>query len=594
MRASRDAVTFGQEPDPVRAMLTDETTMNRVGPAGGVGETGITWAAQSALVDWRRSAAALAVALAFGVGPVAPAAAATLGELSMRSDFGQPLVAEIELRDVRPDEAERLVGRIASRAQYRDMGLEFPEALDGARVSIQRGRQGQSVLRIATTRPVTAPVVDMLIALGSSRGQYLRNYQLRSEAPADPAPAAARTPIAPIARPFETPASPAAAQSGGDADTRVEMVRVDPQAAPPGALQPRETIRIDQAPAEAPRSLLDRETPAPLPGPAWPAPETIATPTPSRAVPASPAFARRDEAPAPSPTPRRGAAASAAPSLPVAAPDGETRVVAEGETASSIVAAVKPADATLEQAVVAFYEANRQAFGGNVHRLRAGASVRLPDAAAIAAVPASAARERVRSDWASHAASPGAWGAPRVLDTPADGSIGAVARAPKAPAGDRLALGGASDPRVGSPRERRDAERVAQVAHEAAMAEAQSRIAELERNAQGLRELILLKDRQLASVEAGLRDLRQTPGAAGTAAATPVAMSSTGPLDPPAARPAVAAPRAIQPMPAPPPTEWYEDTTVQAGAAAAVAALLIGGLFVMRRPKSSRRSRKAR
>ncbi len=70
--------------------------------------------------------------------------------------------------------------------------------------------------------------------------------------------------------------------------------------------------------------------------------------------------------------------------------------VQTAETLWSIAERYRPAGVTMSQMLVAFYEANDQAFGGTMNTLYRGAVLRIPQLAEVAAVPAVAANQEVR------------------------------------------------------------------------------------------------------------------------------------------------------------------------------------------------------
>jgi pilus assembly protein FimV len=135
-------------------------------------------------------------------------------------------------------------------------------------------------------------------------------------------------------------------------------------------------------------------------------------------------------APAPAPAPavqapataaaRSGAVArppSAQPTAPQAAPEaapaaggGEgSYAVRRGDTLSGIASSlVAGQDVSTEQMMVGLYQANRGAFDGSMNVLRAGAVLRIPDAASLSAIDrgtAIAEVRRQRSEWRSRASS---------------------------------------------------------------------------------------------------------------------------------------------------------------------------------------------
>jgi pilus assembly protein FimV len=170
---------------------------------------------------------ALAVALLL----LAPlfAHAAGLGRLNVQSSLGQPLSAEIDLVAVRGDEASSLAAKLASPDDYQRANLQYNSALSGIKLSIEKRANGQSYIKIAGSRPVNEPFVDLLIELTSGAGGKLvreytalldppgYNQQAAQAAPAAPAAAVpeSRPIVAAPAAPAPKPAPAAVAASSG-------------------------------------------------------------------------------------------------------------------------------------------------------------------------------------------------------------------------------------------------------------------------------------------------------------------------------------------------------------------------------------------
>lgn len=172
----------------------------------------------------RTIAIAVVAAALFGAGsPVVHAAG--LGKLTVLSALGHPLVAEIDIVSLQPNEEEGLSARLASPEAFMQAGIEYSSALLGMRFDIVR-REGRPVLRVTTSQPVSEPFVDLLVELQWNSGRLIREYtflldppeykapRALAAAPAVPAPQAqapAAEPAAPIeARPLPAPAVAAA------------------------------------------------------------------------------------------------------------------------------------------------------------------------------------------------------------------------------------------------------------------------------------------------------------------------------------------------------------------------------------------------
>src|SRR5688572_15302077 len=135
------------------------------------------------------------------------AGAAGLGRLNVLSALGQPLSAEIELVSVTKEELGSLSARLAHPDAYRAANLQYNSALTGARATIERRPNGQSYVKIVSTRPVTEPFIDVLIELTWAAGRLSREYTALLDPPGiapAPAPVIAATPES---RPAPVPAT---------------------------------------------------------------------------------------------------------------------------------------------------------------------------------------------------------------------------------------------------------------------------------------------------------------------------------------------------------------------------------------------------
>ncbi|HWS74219.1 MAG TPA: FimV/HubP family polar landmark protein [Quisquiliibacterium sp.] len=287
-----------------------------------------------------------------------------------------------------------------------------------------------------------------------------------------------------------------------------------------------------------------------------------------------PPVAAPARAPAPPPSGAAPAAAAPAAAAPAAAPAVAARTaqpapagqdaaggpvqVRSGDSLAAIASRVKPGSVSLDQALVAIYQANRGAFYGGVHQLRAGSTLAIPDEQAMASVGAAQAREQIRAhtrDFNAYRARL-ADSARTVAAAPsgqsAEGRIGASVEERGAPAGagDQLkvsrgapAVGADAGASAAGTSATRAAEQG--VAREAATREAQSRVADLEKNVSDLQQLVELKNRQLAELQKQVEEAKLAgqsaagaiaPKAEGSAAPAPApAVSAPAPATPPAA-----------------------------------------------------------
>ncbi len=184
--------------------------------------------------------------------------------------------------------------------------------------------------------------------------------------------------------------------------------------------------------------------------------------------------------------------------------------VKEGDTLHAIATSLKPGDVSLEQMLVAMYQQNRQAFVGNMNRLKTGEILRVPNAVEVSQVaPATALREiQVQvADWKKYRDSI----AGAVVATPAKPGMGnagagkiSVAK-PDAPANagqssDKLKIaksdttGRAGATGAGAKgADQNNALREELVAKENQVKEANSRVAALEKQIADMRKLMALQ-----------------------------------------------------------------------------------------------------
>jgi pilus assembly protein FimV len=147
-------------------------------------------------------------------------------------------------------------------------------------------------------------------------------------------------------------------------------------------------------------------------------------------------------------------------------------------------------EASLDQALISLYRANPQAFaGGSIHRLMAGAELKLPSQAMIQSVPKQEAKEIAQSADAAYRAGKG--------DLPLNALPSIKDKAPSTTVGDRLKVGPAAG--MEGEAKRRMEELLVQ---EKALSEAKQRIVELEKNIADLKKLIQSQASGQTSTEA--------------------------------------------------------------------------------------------
>ena len=279
----------------------------------------------------------------WGITPLlaAPAGAwaLALGDIELQSALNQPFRAEIALTAT-TDELLGLRVMLAAPDMFERRGIDRPQFLSNLEFRVVSDRAGRSVVQVTSRESIAEPFVTLLVEATSARGRSVKEYTVLLDPPVFlPAPAAP----APV-RPAETRTSGNNAPGG----------QINRPATPPPA-----------PPAE--------RAPAPAPAVREPAAEA---PVSSTAPPA--------------------------PRAPVSAAGGTYGPVQRAETLWAIADRLRPDGVTINQMMIAIYQANPAAFGGNINVLRAGATLQLPEAAdfdTLATTVANAEVQRQTDAW---------------------------------------------------------------------------------------------------------------------------------------------------------------------------------------------------
>lgn len=391
-----------------------------------------------------------------------PAWALGLGPIKVKSQPGQPLLAEIPIITSDPEELRGLQARLASPDVFRRIGLQAPEGIvSDLQFQLVVDDAGQPLIRVTTPVPVQQPALTFLVEVDWGQGRLVREYTALVSTP----------------RTIDSPAAP-----------------------------------VVQAPAPALPALVMRpEPPQPVPD----APQ--ATTPPSEPVPAA-AQAQPSLTPAAAaPTPR--AVAAKEPST-----QADRHRVQQGETLSGIASRLR-GEASLDQMMVALLQANPDAFiGGDMNLVRANAVLRVPDRQSLAAVDPVQASALVRShveQWraarrqrmaaASTAAVADNQPAAQAQADAVTGTTGSAAAAASMagarleiapPGADSATAGTQSGLQAGGEGDMlRQELQETLAARDSEVAELKARIAELEQLSKDQSQLIALKDNQLAQVQ---------------------------------------------------------------------------------------------
>jgi len=215
------------------------------------------------------------------------------------------------------DELQGLRVMLAAPDMFERRGIDRPAFLTNLEFRIVSDRSGRNVVQVSSQDSIVEPFVTLLVEATWPRGRNVKEYTVLL----DP-PVFLPAPAAPL------PVQPAESRPSGSNAPGGQISR-------PAAPQP------ERAPA-----------PAPAPAQQQPAPD----------VPVSSAPPSRPRAPA-------------------SAAGGSYGPVQRAETLWAIADRLRPDGVTINQMMIAIYQTNPDAFGGNINVLRAGATLQLPEAA---------------------------------------------------------------------------------------------------------------------------------------------------------------------------------------------------------------------
>jgi pilus assembly protein FimV len=101
-----------------------------------------------------------------------------LGELTLKSTLNQPLVAEIELLDVKDLTAAEVVPSLASPEDFAKAGVDRQAFLNDLTFTPVLNASGKSVLRVTSSQPLSEPMVKFLVQVMWPNGRLLRDYSV--------------------------------------------------------------------------------------------------------------------------------------------------------------------------------------------------------------------------------------------------------------------------------------------------------------------------------------------------------------------------------------------------------------------------------
>ncbi len=277
-----------------------------------------------------------ALMLALGL---AGAQAATLGPISVLSNLGEPLSAEIEIFDLSAEEAGEMDVALASEMEFEKFGASRSALMESLTLRIvQQGRR--RLVQLSTDKPLNQPIYGLLLEVRTGEESTLGEFSVLPEEAVKPDEAIAGSAPAPADNDSAaTPAASAAAEAAADAAAAAGADAASAKAAPV----------VAESAAEEPAEVAGK-----------------------------------------------GA-------LNLALSDTSSvrqYTVQRGENLTLIARQLSVPDTGLDKFIAALYQENPEAFiQQNLHYLKAGAVLALPSEEAVSQMDEKAARKTIVTQW---------------------------------------------------------------------------------------------------------------------------------------------------------------------------------------------------
>jgi pilus assembly protein FimV len=258
--------------------------------------------------------------------------ALALGDVVVRSALGQVLDADIDMVVLSAQEAESLSVRLAPAEMFAEAGLDYGLIARSVRFSVEK-KAGRTQVHLSSDKVITEPFLMLLIEVNANGNRSVRQYALLLDPPSTKDDAPVVT--APTVVP-KLAAEPIASTNPSAVATAAttKTSKLAKQTS-----QVKETVKATK---------LTKED------------ATLTKSEPSDAQP-------------------------------------NTRLVKSGDTLRQIATSVQPSDTTLAQVMLAIVQENSQAFDQkNIHRMRAGAVLTIPDSSVVRTIDAQQAMNQVQ------------------------------------------------------------------------------------------------------------------------------------------------------------------------------------------------------
>jgi pilus assembly protein FimV len=402
--------------------------------------------------------------------------ALALGDVIVRSALGQVLDADIDMVVLSAQEAESLSVKLAPAEMFAEAGLDYGVIARSVRLSVEK-KAGRTHVHLSSDKVITEPFLMLLIEVSAGGNRSVRQYALLLDPPStqDSAPVVTAPPV------FAKLAAEPIASTTPTTSSALETAAVTK----PSKLSKQGT-KLSQF---RETTKLTKED----------ATETKASSSDTQST---------------------------------------TRLIKSGDTLREIANSVQPSGATPAQVMMAIVQENSEAFDQkNIHRMKAGVVLTIPEASLMLSIDAQQAMKQVQLQTRefNHASvarkkdsavssqnktapesAPANQSHSGSLSKPAPGQSSV---APK----DQLKL---SAPAL-SEKSSLDLTELEKLANEKSLAESNLRIAQLEKNIHDLQSQLVTRDQSVspqpapAPLETAEKAKDAAPAAAATAAVTP-------------------------------------------------------------------------
>ena len=270
-----------------------------------------------------------------------------LGDIQVRSAMGQKLDAEIEFSALTSTEAESLTIRLASPDNFVQSGIDYSPVLRSLRFSVEK-KGDRHVIRISSDLVMSDPFLNLLIELNAAGNRTLRQYALLFDPPTiAEAPMVINPPGIVI-------------QNGGVRNEKAGVV-AETKAAPVVEVPAKNSVPNSSTTSNAKSNTTSNGNS-----------NSSSTSNPSSNV---------TQAKEPASTPAQSG----------------KHTVKRGDTLAAIAAANRTEGVSINQMMLALQRQNVQAFSdNNINRLKAGSVLSIPDDDTARAIEADKARQFIR------------------------------------------------------------------------------------------------------------------------------------------------------------------------------------------------------